>query len=92
MKKSLRKGRRDFSDRLIQYAIEANVLARCELHPGSIFRINPDPGPAQEAVRSAWGIGEISSGLDGALDQLNSLLDKAPERCSHIKCWSLSWN
>ena len=87
MKMSLRKGRRDFTQSLIQYAIEGNVLSRCEEHLGSIYRSSQDLTPAHEVVEAAWKSGEISSGLDGAIEQLNEIVEKAPKCCSHIKCW-----
>ena len=88
MRKSAQKRRGDFTPRLINYAIEGGVLARCEDHPGSIYQRNSDPQPAIKMIEDAWKRGEISSSLEGALDQLRLILDKAPRTCSHSKCWS----
>ena len=87
MSKPGRKGRHDFGDRLMEYAVESGVLVRCPEHPGSVFRAIPDDGPAREVVEDAWGRGEISSGLEGALGQLEAILKKAPASCSHPGCW-----
>ena len=88
MQMSAQKGRGDFTARLINYGIEGGVLARCKDHPGSIYRRNSDPQPAIKIVEDAWKRGEISSNLEGALEQLHLILDKAPRTCSQSKCWS----
>lgn len=88
MQMSLTKGRRDFTDRLIHYAVKAGVLAKCPDHPGSIYRSAQDVQAAHNVVEAAWRIGEISSGLDGAISQLNAIIEKAPSCCSQKDCWS----
>ena len=49
-------------------------------------RMNPDPEPANKAVLSAWCIGESNRDLQSALGQLDTALDKAPDRYIHVEC------
>lgn len=88
MKKTLQKGRRDFTERLINYAIEGGALSRCKEHPQSIYRTGQEFSGAYAVVKKAWQKGEISSDLSGAQSQLDEIMSKAPERCSFVRCWS----
>ena len=88
MKMTRNKGRGDFTKRLIDYAIEGGVLARCPDHAHSIYRTDQDLDQAHAVIEAAWAKGEISSGLQGAIEQLNRLVDKAPHTCSYAICWS----
>lgn len=88
MRKTLQKGRPDFGRRLIGYAIEGGVLARCKDHPGSVYRAQQDPAPAHRIVEAAWQKGHISSDLEPAIEQMDRLINKAPDGCSHMECWS----
>ena len=84
----MQKGRRDFTQRLIGYAVEGGVLARCSDHAGSIYRTDADIKDAYDVVRQAWQIGEISSDFESAKSQLDRILDKAPNCCSQESCWT----
>ena len=82
------KGRRDFNARLIGYAIESGALVKCEDHPGSVYRAQQDFDMARAAVKAAWETGEISSDYESAAAQLERLIEKAPNGCSHATCWA----
>ena len=91
MKKGIRKdraGQPSFSEYLIRYAIEGGVLARCQDHHSSIYRAKQDITPAHTVVETAWQKGHISSDLKPAIDQMDRLIEKAPDCCSQIQCWS----
>ncbi|MEP3891354.1 MAG: hypothetical protein ABJN69_12920 [Hellea sp.] len=87
MRKTLRKGRSDFGKRLIQYAIEGGVLEKCKNHSGSVYQAQQDRAPAHAAAKDAWQKGYISSDLKPAIEQMDKLIDKAPNSCSHVECW-----
>lgn len=88
MKMTLKKGRRDFTQRLINYAITADVLRKCPDHAGSVYRTNVPVDKAYDVLQTDWQKGIISSDLDSAKSQLDDILKKAPKRCSHPACWA----
>ncbi len=88
MKMTRNKTRGGFTKRLISYALEAGVLARCPDHAHSIYRTDRDIALAHAVIEAAWQKGEIGSGFEGAIEQLNRIVDKAPKACSHPDCWS----
>ena len=87
MKKTLQKTRSDFGERLIQYAIEGGALKRCKEHPNSVYQAQQDRALAHAVAKDAWQKGHISSDLKPAIEQMDTLIDKAPNGCSHVECW-----
>lgn len=82
------KGRRDFTQRLINYAIEGGALSKCAVHPKSIFKTNQGVSETYTAIEKAWQSGEIGSDLSMAQEQLEDILVKAPTKCSIVECWT----
>jgi len=88
MRKTLKKGGQDFTKRLMDYAIEGGVLARCPDHAGSVYRTDIDVEKAYAVIEEAWGKGYISSDYESSCRQLDTILAKAPSCCSHSSCWT----
>ena len=88
MRKTLKKGARDFTDRLISYAIEGGVLAQCSDHAGSVYRTGADIEEANAVIKEAWGKGYIGVDYETAKSQLDDVIAKAPQSCSHTSCWA----
>ncbi|NNE56886.1 MAG: hypothetical protein HKN36_02160 [Hellea sp.] len=78
---TLKKGRRDFRERVLSWAKEGGAVKRCPQHPELNIHVPKKIDAGRAVIQEAWQNGHISSDVSGALDLFDDIIGNLPAEC-----------